>query len=905
MKKLVAVITAMDIMLALGAGNTFYVDAVNGNDGYDGLAAEWDGEHGPIRTLANITNLVTATANESTVGDTVYVAEGDYDFGSDETGAYRAIVTNGVRLIGVGDRNRIRIFGSATDETKGPTDSAMRCLNVGPWALVKNMTLCNGRATGNGGCASVNKDSYIVGCVVSNNYAIGSSVSRGGAFSGTKCIRCLFVKNRSVYIAKTLNSGTAWNCVFVGDSNTSETYQSAIYNCTFIDSSSPAETYDYTAGYTILGLCTSDSSNKARYKHSLFSCAIADASLQEGSQAGLGTDALRIRSTDFAPIVGANLGIDYGDTQAYESNFPTSALVSDQKYLDFNGNPRVVGSAIDVGACEADPDERTLTISDAQTALVVTGANKGETILRSGETNTFTLARDYSTVKLLTGVRVNGEFLSFTGENADMTYEYTYGYGDSMPSLTIDAVYAEHNDWYVNANTDPDIGPVGDDANSGYTKYQAKRTLKGAMENALLASGDIVHAAPGVYCEGTMVDSPETAATNRVIVKEGVGLVADEGREVTAIEGYIPEEEKWGSTDPVRCVLMEDGAYVMGFTIRNGMACMGRTTGTVYGGFGGGVNGGTAIDCVISNCVAVRGGGVGNKATLIRCLVQDNRYIPTGTKNPAGGSASAAAVSLYNSTLVLDSKLDKVAMGLSFAVNSTFDTLYHNDSKSMVRVYNCYVESDGGRLVLTNSVVKGGISAESSLGEGSRDNTTLVFDVDGRPDITDPTTAEYAVDKGVSEYHDAFFPAAFAAEKGLDVACGQRVYNGSIDIGPGEYDWRGAFAGKLASRRVSVELADPNVTTNVAAGVDVPAGETLKMKLSLKAGGRVSFQVAAASQEAVQVLVDGEEAVPGADGSVAFKSVAGEHFVEVRCLSGTVTVSSVVLPESGMAVIVK
>ena len=50
---------------------TYYADAVNGNDNYDGLAAVFDGTHGPKQTLQ-------ATMTAAVHGSTVIAAPGTY-----------------------------------------------------------------------------------------------------------------------------------------------------------------------------------------------------------------------------------------------------------------------------------------------------------------------------------------------------------------------------------------------------------------------------------------------------------------------------------------------------------------------------------------------------------------------------------------------------------------------------------------------------------------------------------------------------------------------------------------------------------------------------------------------------------------------------------------------------------
>ena len=86
------------------------------------------------------------------------------------------------------------------------------------------------------------------------------------------------------------------------------------------------------------------------------------------------------------------------------------------------------------------------------------------------------------------------------------------------------------------------------------------------------------------------------------------------------------------------------------------------------------------------------------------------------------------------------------------------------------------------------------------------------------------------VDAGNKDYYDEFFPEEFVQFKNLDFAGGQRIYNGQIDIGCGEYDFRPDFASLLGPRAVISEMG-PNVTTNAASDIVVPEGESIAMSV--------------------------------------------------------------------------
>lgn len=868
----------------LHAGRDYYVDAVNGNDLWDGSTAAIPSEEqrlletvpGPRKTLAGAMAITGLAA-----GDTVHAAPGVYNEGGMENscGSNRVIVANGVLLVADQGASVTTIEGkisTAEGNVNGCAADSMRAVFMGSGAVLKGFTVTKGRSNPDkSGSREDNGDAggiyqgLAVECVFSNNVAY----YRGNVSYDASLLRCYIGDDPAGYYSCYASSRLI-DCVH-DSSKYCYSYVKA-YNTTFVRG------YMHGAGASAYNCLFLERGGNGAYNNCISTFAIGSGTDPDGTSLfSVDKSELAYDTRTFRLLPGS-IAIDAGKDAYYVNAVDPWTGVKEwwRTFVgkDYAGGERIRGAAIDVGAGEFDPDARRLTITDSQTALAVTGAEKGSTFLYEGQTNTFTFARNYSTAKLLTGIKVNGVFFSFTGEDADKTYTYTYGYGDPVANFVVEAVYAEHNDWYVNANTDPENGPVGDDANSGYTKYSPKRTLAGAMSNALLAAGDVVHAAPGVYNEGTMAASQSATFTNRVIVKEGVGLMADGGKDVTVIEGFIPEESKWGMTDPVSGVVMKNGAWLKGFTVRNAMASMQQTSEKVYGNEGGGVCGGTAVDCVISNCYAVRGGGVGGGATLIRCRVSGNGYIPDGTKNSAGGAASIAGASIYSCTAVYDSHVEGAATAIAKAVSSKFTNLNHNYSKG--RVYNCYVENDGGNLYLTNSIVKWSLHAKSSLGAGSRADTTLKFDADGRPDISDPTTAEYAIDKGNRDYY--VYPSAFAHEAGRDFAGGQRIYNGQIDIGCGEYDWRGDFERAVCgkeNKRLAVDEATANVTTNALGEVTVPVGDSVRLALTLPY--RQSVLLALGGTDGVSVTLDGAAVAPE-NGKYIFFVPAGEHTVLIR-----------------------
>ena len=170
---------------------------------------------------------------------------------------------------------------------------------------------------------------------------------------------------------------------------------------------------------------------------------------------------------------------------------------------------------------------------------------------------------------------------------------------------------------YVDKNAKP-----GGDGKSLETAYN---TIGAALEAAEF--GWTVKVAPGVYDSEEVVDSH--GYTNRVLITKRVHLKSIGGKDVTHIVGKWAKNSVHATipgvgSDAIRCIRMDSGAYfsvIEGFTICNGAA---HTTDNIRSGYGGGVLGNGisyyVVDCVVSNCTAVRGGSL-RDVTAVRSWI--------------------------------------------------------------------------------------------------------------------------------------------------------------------------------------------------------------------------------------------------------------------------------------------
>ncbi|MBR6586124.1 MAG: hypothetical protein IKK82_01770, partial [Kiritimatiellae bacterium] len=782
-------------------------------------------------------------------GDTVWAAEGNYNEGGTVNGEGKTInrvqVKAGVALKASGARSATFITGSGGDySSKDPsknayTNGAVRCvffLDVPKGAdyacgIVKGFTLQDGRtgAEEEFGGASLGAG-LLVECDFSNNGCYKST--RGGTMNGGTALRCRFVSYNRGYLGdsktKIIDSLVesdrsfyrtcyAYNCTFSGNSYFRQ--NGCVRNCLYIGEG---------ASYS-----DQNANDSKSYHYNTFSyfefydgCTVVDDNCRVVNSKTAPYD-----PATFRPSVNSQ-AIDGGTLENYaEATNGWKQAWLDECGKDYYGGERVVNGKIDVGCGEFQGmDTYKLAISDEDNALVIDGAEIGEEQFDEDFNKELTFSRKFTSEKLLAGIEINGEFYSFGGTTNDypVTVSLKWKFGTDY---VIKAVYEENQkDWYVS--------PDGDNANKGYHRNYPRKTLDKAMELATENAGHVVHAAAGIY--DSFAEGEEYASANsRVTVKAGVGLVADEWPlKETIIKGASDTTsetaDKYGNgPNAVRCVTVEKNGYVRGFKLTGG-----RTDNTedakAARTCGGGAylkESAALIDCEIT------GNGTGNRGSvaysdeshgwLIRC------YVHTNDKN--GGNYQ-----ILDKTSIVDCYVDGgedyayYCRGKSIILNST---IAKGGARAWANIsaYNSYItaasmpDKNKGYKFSLNNCAFARIREDSGVDDASivDENNTCFYNVakdDNLGDDLRPKTASVLIDAGVNDYYDTYFPTQFEQFRNdRDVADGQRVYNGKIDIGCGEYDFRGDFARMLGSRG-RIEEMGPNVTTNTLRNVVVPEG---------------------------------------------------------------------------------
>ena len=853
----------------------YYVNAdpAKASDDYDGTAPKWaggDSKTGPKLTLQGAMEIPGLTS-----GDTVHAAAGVYDRGGillANGASNRVAVVGGVMLIGAG-ADKTTVKGASGSGENGIGPGAMRAVYLNQYAVIQGFTITGGR-TESAADAAKNRGAGIDGagglaadCVLlGNNAGHRGSAATGnntllrchiretqgsyGVYDRTRMLDCVYECSLPLY-----SSVTACNCLFIGKAPQGGTSaREKVYNSIVLG---------YNGWYTAFYNC--------RLSYKIRTDGDNSTNADGASVDGIAGLSDMYDPSTYRPVAGSAL-IDAGSNEYY-SAFTNSwpALWHSFAGKDFAGRARVAGSAVDIGPGEyswADTDAQGITLeaedlADGTTKVIVT--------------------RNFDSEKLCTGFMLDGVIVEFGKNGVGESWTYAapselFGKESFTPLYCYPITH-----WYVN----PD--PLkGSDDNRGYHPDCPKRTLSAVAK--LAVSGDVIHAAKGVYREG---DELVKETRTRVVLPAGVGLVSDSGAEETAIEGVLSSEPGMSGPDSVRCAVVRAGAYINGFTLRNGSTRVGADN--VYGESGGGVAGsGAVIDCVITNCYGVRGGGA-EDVTLIRCRMREC-YPSIGATNRNGALANCIDAGVSGGRII-DSYIDSKTFNVLEVRNSyVYDIWDNNASDGYCRVYNSYVTSHFGAVAYTNCIVAK-VQDDSIADEKTVFNRTMSFDADFRPMSADA----FGVDAGDWQYY--VYPEAFAHEAGLDVSGGQRVYNGQIDIGPGEYDYRGIFAKKLSRRSVAVEAASPAVVVADGAGLSLGSGDSLTLALFFRADGECSFKVD--GSERVTVTVDGIVLSP-VGGVYSFMGKAEDvRTVTIVSNGGNAVVGDFRIPGPGLVVRVK
>lgn len=837
-----------------------------------------------------------------------------------------------IRIVGIGGAERNIIVGgvdgsAAIDEWPyGMGDGAVRCLYLGGTSAIQGFTLTGGRTACSGddnawrgAAAFLASGAQITDCVISNNVGCQGVAVNGteiGKTPSAYAFRCLITGNRQYDRTLHTESGSGLLRSVIGaflvvSGNTgpvSGSYEwQRLYNCSIYSEAG--------VGINIM------SANVTNYNCALhLTAAKLNGPVICGGVAKFTVGEWRSGSSSVVradPLFAAPVALDLRPGSVSAARTYGTFDVADAGYhtyimRDFYGNPmRLTDGRPLCGAVQ----DFAPTVVMMDNGISPSGTNVFATA-GAEIAYTATLPRPFL------GFLINGETQRVDGVTYRFAVPQTNDYSEPY---VISAIY--DSNWYVDA-------AKGDDSGIG-TSASPKWTLSGALVNAV--SGDVVHVASGVYGDGEMVHSRKVISGTssieigcRAHIPEGVSVVSQGSAADTFIVGSAatsPVADAQGcGAGAVRGVMMEKGARLSGFTVTGGHT--GATSENVDDATGGGVlaRDNTAIvsDCIISNNVAVRGGGAFN-GTYLRCRFLQNAVVSGGNgaavRGDGGGDPSNPATALLRNCIV--------------AGNAGWATVYIASAESCTfAADNSHNGATAGNTILNvcpqvrNSLILGDKRAEGRIGlqrcvmsaemleRNTRADKTGVFTTNSC--LIAATDDELAVDGGYAPVIgksiavDAGDISLYDVEASgtSDVYGNPRAVNGArMDVGAVEAVWLATYATALGVPFSSVTAASPDVLLTDS-GVSIPNGASLCATVGKRNGaGRIQI-VATAS-----VADGGTCEIRYGDASLATLSAGDAQEVRYRPAAdyadfaflahGAETVLSSIRTECGFMVVIR
>ena len=854
----------------------------------DAVVALADGtaEH-PYRTLqaaynANPTAVIVAKAGtyaEGVTNDTTY-------------GRSRLQISTSVRITSEEGAEKTIILGEADTGTgadaygRGP--NAVRCImGYNSLAQIQGFTLTGGRTTADSdinksvGAAvrstNANPYFYLDDCIISNNVSKTSGVCVNARMS-----RCYVASNPgNTYLAV----GGA-SCGSVMKVTQTDSPSSAIFgsNTRIVNSTVVADGAGNVNPY--------DTTSEKIYRYaSIFS---GDGSIS-GNGVSFGNICWGFTYVEDAeayyinPLL-ANPSIGDFHPFAVSPAFTTGVVPNSFNYgneywyyatTDYENNPISFNVGKPVAGAFMKPTERHVVAVSAPNGGISPASNRieveegGESVLSIG-----------NATRPIAGICVNG-VTNFV-DSADWTYAISAE--TAKGGVLVDVLYT--NVWYAAVD--------GDDSKSGMFPGTAK-TLKGALLNVNLLSGDRVVALPGTYSTGEMLQEGEYDISSRAVVPAGVTLESQAGFMETSIVGKqasvsdappgVPTDVRGLGIDAVRCVYLSEGASVKGFTLTNGWTRAAKNGMTVSYSDPDTCGGGVwcaGIESKIENCLLVgngsyRGGGV-FRGFCRNCVFAGNySYYGGGATSDSrnhgcvsyGNEAAVWSVNagmLYVRDVINCTCFDSLSQGYSSSSvvsNTVVVGTFNPNNIAAERFSHCVFNS--ARI---NNIPSDFFEIAQSCSKV--DAANLVFD-GYRPVIGQNACVDAGTDDVLPVLGDC------------DLLGGQRVYNGRIDIGALEADWRGRYASDI-SKRMTVLSATSAVVEQPDASVRLPAGASLEGVLAKRAERRyvIVLRFRVSEGGSAKLTLNGEEQLLG-EGDTDIRTVVenGDLAVKLVALSGT------------------
>ena len=743
--------------------------------------------------VAPYTNWMTAATNiqdavnSATFAETVLVTNGIYQYGGDSngSGSNRVDAINGVVLRSVNGPAATIIQGYQVPGTTNGAN-AMRCVYLHEFSTLSGFTLTNGAtpSAGSGGGVTMESQCVVSNCIITGNAAANNG---GGAFSGngSLLVDCVFNGNTATSGGGASGFGGALiqarNCVF---SNNASAFGGGIYsglanNCLFTGNGSTNGfggngTSGGAADNSTLNNCTLVG-NFSKSFGAAEACILASSIIYYNHN-GIYSDCYQCRLTNCCtPSLANNSGPVNTITNApglvdsANGNFHlqigspcidagTNAFAPSGTDLD--GNPRIVGAAVDMGAFESQytnlPELHYVSLTSTNPVAPYTNwitaatniqdavnvANSGEmvvadsgnytnggTIIYGSETNRVALTNGITLLSLngaqMTAI-VGGTQMRcvYVGSNSVlMGFTLTNGHARTLGDLTNEqsggAAWCESGAVISNCLI---IGNTAQNNGSGGGVYGGTTYNSSFLSNNAAFGGG---GALGLFYNCSFISNAvafgnfggavsQSTLSNCVLIRNApfYGITGGGAyRSVLYHCTLATNFSTYGGGGADSCVLSNCVLIGNQSTFGGGGA---RLSTNYYCTFinnfgangGGGVYGGVAYSCILSNTITQQGGGGAYQATLYNCILFGNRETNTGSFYYGGGAYQGT---LYN-CLVLSNSASAYAGGV-----------YQGTLYNCTVIGNAATNSGGGTYggTVYNSIVYYNSAASGSNYSGS------------------------------------------------------------------------------------------------------------------------------------------------------------------------------------------
>ena len=430
--------------------------------------------------------------------------------------------------------------------------------------------------------------------------------------------------------------------------------------------------------------------------------------------------------------------------------------------IDLSGDARIQNTTVDMGAYEhglplisiISPTNEGYTVYGEVSNHVVYGICSTTLVSQLSWTNRGSsaggmqsVATNWTVSQIPLAFGANAIIVSGTNAAGTVLQDST----DIWRSLEHGAGSPDH---YVATNSPTPAWP--------YTNWDtAAHVIQEAIDVAV--DGDTVWATDGVYSNGARPSLNNPYYSNRVMITKAVALRSMNGPSKTVIEGHIGPQLSYDTTS-LRCVWLQNGAELSGFTLTNGCGYF-SSGGALIGegstvsnclithcrtdSWGGGAT--MAPDALIVDCVVVSnqcgdaGGGLGcsPSGTVRRCTIEGNRASYKG-----GGVHVWGGGVIDNCLIVSNESYEGGGVYISSSGNVENCTVLANTATNGGGVFF----EDGG--IVANSIVyhneaTGSTSNNWTTGGGWTSSCTTP-DPGGTANIT---AVPFFVDEPAGDYH--------------------------------------------------------------------------------------------------------------------------------------------------------